>query len=244
MKEKLKIAMLLGICILAGGCTMNSHLVEGIAQSEKGKVDHKDVNVSTEVDMKDYALKVLEEKYGQAFEIASILKYDHKDGEENKPMYLNGYAHVIGNEDLDCYFVVTEPNEFVDDFATNYYKEAINKQLSKDFSDLSNEYDIFIDHDLTDKVFDPKMDYQKYLYNKQCCIDVTVYVPYSEDAHDYISVIRAWMDKLYGAKYDWYFELHDQEDKDKCYFTLDPGDNGFDSADDWSDELIYDYIEK
>lgn len=64
----------------------------------------------------------------------------------------------------------------------------------------------------------------------------------ADHPEEYVPLIRAWMEKLYPADFNWYFELRDKENDELRYFTLAPGDNGFDSTDNWSDEMIARYI--
>ena len=225
---------------LMGGCGIRSGAVSYIKDSIKAEIVYKDVNVSTEEDMKAYALERLQKKYNQAFEIEEILDYGHQYGKEDMPMRLNGKAHVVGDESLFCYFLVTQPHGFTDEYATNYYKEDITQYAKESLKGVSDDYEIEIDHSLTAKSYDPKMDYKEYLYDGLCCIRYTVYVEDSEDYHTYIPLIRKWMDALYALDYRWFFEVCDKDGK--WYFTLDPVDYGFDSSDDWDDETIYETI--
>ena len=225
---------------LLGGCGIRKGAVSYIKDSIKAEIAYKDVNVSTEEEMKAYALERLQDKYNQAFEIEEIFYYNHEDGEEGMPMKLKGRAHVEGDESLYCYFKVTQPNWFEDDYATNYYKEDITNYIEESLKGISCDYELYIDHDLTVKNYNPKMDYKEYLYDGLCGIDYTVYVDESEDYHTYIPLIREWMDVLYAADYKWYFEIYDK--KGKLYYTLDPGDNGFHSSEEWTDESIYENI--
>ena len=227
---------------LVGGCTMRSGAVSYIKDSIKAEIVYKDVNVSTEEDMKAYALERLQEKYNQTFEIEEIINYDHKNGEEDMPMNLTGRGHVVGDESLYCYFEVIQPHGFKDDYATNYYKDDITEYVKKGLKGISSDYELYINHHLTVKTYDPKMDYKEYLQDGLCCIDYTAYVDESEDYHTYIPLIREWMDALYTADYKWYLKICSRQDNDKLYFTLDPGDYGFNSSDDWDDEKIYDSI--
>lgn len=87
------------------------------------------------------------------------------------------------------------------------------------------------------------MDYKDYLYSGQTTIFFYAYVEDVEDHSEYVPLIKAWMEKLYNADFKWYFELREKGNDELHYFTLDPGDNGFTSVDDWSDELIAKYIE-
>lgn len=228
------IGSLLWVSILAGGCSMTNDIQE--------KMKYKDIEVHTEDEMKEFALESLKEKYKQEFEFVDDFIYEHEDGEENKPMYLNGYAYVATNRELGCYFEVREPNKFVDDYATNYYEDDIKQYLKESLKGGLSDYEIFISYNLSDRTFKPTMNFRKYLYDDNCCINYTAYVEQSEDVHTYIPLIREWMKELYKADYRWYFELHDTENKSKKYFTLYPGDNGFDSVDDWTDDYIYECI--
>ena len=225
---------------LIGGCGRHVSTLRNIKENVEAEITYKDVNVSTEEEMKAYALERLQEKYKQAFEIEEILAYGHQDGEEDMPMRLNGKAHVVGDENLYCYFEVTQPHLFIDEYATNYYKEDITQYARESIKGVSDDYEIDIEHSLTAQVYDPKMDYKEYLYDGLCHIRYTVYVEDSEDYHTYIPLIRKWMDALYALDYRWFFEVCDKDGK--WYFTLDPVDNGFDSSDDWDDEMIYDSI--
>ena len=239
MKKSLVILTLTLSCILIGGCGMDHKIVEDTINKLKEESKYKDVEVHTEEEMKDYALLRLKEKYNKEFEFEEDLRYRP---ENDDIMCLNGHAHVIGDEELRCYFGVTEPNQFRDNYASNYYKEDIKKYLEPTLKNISSEYEISVGYDINSKVFDPEMDFKKYLYNDKCEIYYTAYVKEVSDYHQYIPIIREWMEVLYKADYKWYFELHDIDDKDKYYFTLDPGDNGFNSPEDWKDELIYKYI--
>ena len=225
---------------LIGGCGRHVSTLRNIKENVEAEITYKDVNVSTEEDMKAYALERLEEKYKQAFEIEEIFVYGHQDGEEDMPMYLNGKVHVVGNESLYCCFSVTQPHLFTDNYEMNYYKEDIIKYAKESIKGVSDDYKIQIDHSLTAKVYDSKMDYKEYLYDGLCCIRYTVCVEDSEDYHTYIPMIRKWMDALYTLDYEWFFEVCDKDGQ--WYFTLDPGDNGFDSSDDWDDKMIYESI--
>ena len=238
MRKWLKLSGVILGCVLMGGCDM-IHILKETTQEV---AEFKEAEVHSEEEMKTFTLQCLKEKYNNEFELEDDLIYAHEHGEEDRPLYLSGHAHVVGKDDLRCYFEVTEPNIFEDNYASNYYKEDIDAYLRKKNGPMSSEYDIEALNNISNKVFDPNMDFKEFLYKYPCDVFYTAYVPATSDVHEYIPIIREWMDVVYAADYDWYFELHDLNNKELCYFTLDPVDNGFDSTDDWDDETIYEYI--
>lgn len=238
MKKNLLLSSIILGCVLMGGCGMD----QSLTTSKQKILEFKNADVHTEEEMKDFALQCLKDKYGYNFEFEQDLTYAHENGHENRPLYLNGHVHVVGNETLRCYFEVTEPNIFRDNYASNYYKEDIIAYLTDKIGDMPSAYEIEVTNRISNTVFDPNMDFKDFLYQCDCEVSYTAYVPATDDPHEYIPIIRKWMDVMYNADYDWYFELHDIQDKDLCYFTLHPGDNGYDSTDDWDDETIYNYI--
>ena len=205
---------------------------EGFSQSDER------VRGQTESSMKRFALEKLRSKYGREFELGQQVTYEEEDGK----WYLNGCAYVKGHEELKCYFEVSEPNRFQDDFAVNYYREDILKALKPSLANIEGVYSCEIIHDLSAATFDPKEDYRKFLYDGKCTIYYVAYAKESSSWEEYVDAIKSWMKVLYKADYNWYFVLRDAKCKTKCYFTLESKENGGDTPEDWSDEAIYEAI--
>ena len=210
-----------------GGCAM-----------KKGIVSEESLRVRSEAAMKRFALNKLRSKYRREFELGQQLIYEEDGGK----WFLNGCAYVKGHEELKCYFEVSEPNRFQDDFAVNYYREDILKAIKPSLANIEGMYSCEIIHDLSSATFDPRGDYKKFLYDGKCTVYYVAYAKESSNWEDYIRVIKSWMKVLYKADYNWYFVLRDTKCKTKCYFTLESAQSDKKIPEDWSDDAIYESI--
>ena len=198
--------------------------------------------VYTEIEMADFALERLEEKYHKPFEIESSGRmYGHQDGKENKPVSLRAYAHPAGNEEERFFLIVTEPDSFRDNYWVYEYKQEVTKLVEKQLEPFGLKAVLEIDYPVTAEKPSPDLTAEELLHDPECILFFEPRIENQKQKSDYIPVIRQWMEFLYPLDYNWYFELHRDPD-DALIFTLDPGDNGFKSSEDWKDELLESYI--
>lgn len=96
-----KIIFLLAGCLALTGCSKDQakkntqNLVRSVIEDVKEYKQHKDIEVHTEEEMREFALQYLEEKYGETFQIdEAYCVYDHLNGHEELPMVLRVRAYA------------------------------------------------------------------------------------------------------------------------------------------------------
>ena len=208
----------------------------------EGKQMNEEKSLYTENDMVEYALARLEEKYHVTFEIEPDGRmFGHQDGNEKKPLNLRAYGHPVGNEEERFFVIVTESGGFRDNYWVFEYQNEVAELVKKDLEAFDLEADIEVDYPATEEKPAADLTAQQLIYDPECILFFEPQVDDQETQEGYVPVIRQWMRFLYGLDYNWYLEVHRKSDQ-ALLFTLDPGDNGFKSEEDWSDERIAEYI--
>lgn len=199
-------------------------------------------SVYTEEEMVKDALACLEERYSAAFEIEPDGRtFGHQNGSEDGPMTLRAYAHPTDREEERFYVIVTEPDSIRDNYWVYEYQPEVAARVQKDLDTAGLTAGIVVDYPATAGRPSQILTAEQLLEDPKCILFFEPTAEDQEDSSAYVPLIRQWMQFLYALDYNWYLELHRISDN-KVIFTLDPGDNGFTGAEDWSDSLIESYI--
>lgn len=218
--------------------------VKKLAQSVKEYNMHKDVEVHTEEEMKEFALKCLEEKYGKKFLIDDAhCHYNHFNGHEEQPMVLRAKAYPEEDESDICGIFVEEPNVFQDNYSINFYRQEIEEKIVPEMDKFGIEGKIEFDYPYMTGTIGNNLSAEDIIYDKNTCICFFPSAAMESDMSVYIPLIRKWLDFLYTCDYDWYFALTDEEDMDYQFIGISKGDYGYTSSDQWSDEKIMEGID-
>ena len=200
------------------------------------------VTGSTEEEMVQYAKDQLMARYGQEFEIETTDRfYAHVNGHDSNPMTLRAFAHPVSNTRERCYVIVTEPDIFKDNYFIYEYSDAILKPIDKALHDAKLKGHANVDYPASEVPLESGLDPKDVLHHDGCVIVFEQRVEDGMSPEDGAKLVREWMKFLYPLDYEWYFNLYRSSDVDP-WFTLDPVDNGFKSADDWSDDLLIKYL--
>ena len=205
---------------------------------------HKDVEVHSEEEMREFALNCLEEKYGKPFVIdESYYVYEHFNGHENMPMILNARAYPEGDENDICAFYVKEPNFFKDNYSVNSYLPQIEDKIFPEMEKYGIEGKFDLIYPLSTGTVGDNLSVDDIIYNNGATIYFYQEVEEESDISAYIPLVRKWLDFLYTCDYDWYFTLTAEGNINYQYIGISKGDFGYTSTDEWSDERIIHHIE-
>lgn len=209
----------------------------------EGLVGDGSAHVMSEAEMVDLAKERLREKYGLEFENEAEKKtYSHENGKESNPMVLRAYAHPAGKEQEQCYIIVKEPNTVMDNYSICEYSNAILAVVNDEAKQFGLEASARVSYPATEERLESGLEADDILHRKDCTIIFEPQAGVDGEASSNIPLIRRWMRFLYSRDYKWHFRLCDERVPSNIIFTLDPGDNGFSSEEDWSDELLAEYI--
>lgn len=162
----------------------------------------------------------LKNRYNTEFTIKEIIFDDEED--------YSGFAY--DEEGKSCYFLLNDGN-LHDNYSIHYYED--------DILSLINGYPkggtVTVEYSVYGKRLEGKQDPKEFLYDS----NVEIWFSTQVTRKNFLTVIRPWLNFLYDQDYKWYFEAYDGQ---ILAFTLDPGDNGFTSSQDWSDEMLLRYV--
>ena len=247
MKKKLFVPVCI-VCLLATGCSkddVNSvkKTMRETVRSIKEEVEeynmHKDIEVHSEEEMREFALNCMEEKYGKPFLIdETYCNYVHFNGHEDMPMVLYARAYPEGDEKDICGLFVEEPNTFKDNYSVKLYRHEIEDVIFPKMEQYDLEGEIEIDYPLMVGTIGDDLSAEDIMYDRNTCIDFFQPVDKEEDIREYIPLVRKWLDFLYTCDYEWYFALTDKENFYYQFIGISKGDHGYTTEEEWSDEQL------
>ncbi|MCR5608911.1 MAG: hypothetical protein K6G26_07595 [Lachnospiraceae bacterium] len=248
MKKKLLLLVFIVGLIVLGCSKTNLSSAKKTVNTIKEQVDeynkYKDVEVHSEEEMREFALKCLEEKYGKKFLIdESYCEYEHFNGHEDKPMTLYARAYPECEKKETCGLFVEEPNIFKDNYFVNLYLPDIEDFIipEMDKYDLKGELDI--DYPLMAGTIGDSLSAKDIIYDTNTRIVFLQPVEKKDDIQEYITIVRKWLNFLYTCDYEWYFALTDKEDSYYQYIGISKGDLGYSSEKEWTDEDLLSIME-
>lgn len=240
-----KVILLLAGCLALTGCSKDQakkttkNLVRSVVENVNEYQQHKDVEVHTEEEMREFALQCLEERYGKKFQIdEAYCVYGHLNGHEELPMTLR--ARVYAEEDAGKIggIFVEEPNIFQDNYSVMLYLDAVEAVIRPEMEKYGLEGAIQISYPLVVGTIGDDLSAEDILYDDSTCICFYAAVEREDDPDAYLPLIRKWLDFLYTCDYMWYFALAYEGDLDRQVIGISKGDYLHTSQEEWTDEEI------
>lgn len=251
--KKILFVLICAGCLMMTGCSTDEvdsvkETVGETARVVKESVDtynrHKDIEVHSEEEMREFALNCLEEKYGKTFVIdEGYCEYEHFNGHENMPMTLRARAYLEGDENVTCGLYVEEPNIFKDNYSAKCYLPQIKEKIFPEMEKYGIEGEIELEYPVSTGTVGDNLSADDIIYDGSAQIYFYQEVEEESDISAYIPLVRKWLDFLYNCDYDWYFTLTAEGNINYQYIGITKGDFGYTSTDEWSDERIIHHIE-
>lgn len=205
-----------------------------------------EITVHTEKEMRDFALSSLGEKYGKEFVIdETYCKYGRVSRrDKTEKMEFRARAYPVDEPDKYCGILVTEPDSFKDNYFARLYESGVGELIYPEMEKYGVKTNIHIYRSASTQAYDDKITADEFLHQKETTIELFVPVEEEKEISKYVPAVQKWLPFLFSCDYDWYFVLHDKNDRNKRYFNLMKGDKGIESADEWTEDKIIEGIEK